>query len=190
MRALRDTELLQITRPHFESLLRSEPELTLSLARALGAQLKGSRVIPPRRGRPVTLALHALGRDVPLIELADELSRMLCTWGRVAVLHPGEPDATARRSTALQSRADAIASFTPLVERCELDHDQVILVCGAITGRERWDEFCLARADRVLVVVVDAAAPEEPTAHVRRVTGSACADATCSATASSRARPR
>ena len=46
VRALRDTELLQITRDHFEALLRSEPELTLGLARALGAQLKGSRVIP------------------------------------------------------------------------------------------------------------------------------------------------
>ena len=91
VRALRDTELLQITRAHFESLLRSEPELTLSLARVLGAQLKASRAIPPaRRGRPVTLALHALGDGVPLIELADELSRMLCTWGRVAVLHPGD----------------------------------------------------------------------------------------------------
>ena len=41
VRALRDTELLQITRPHFESLLRSEPELTLSLARALGSPTEG-----------------------------------------------------------------------------------------------------------------------------------------------------
>ena len=52
VRALRDTELLQITRAHFESLLRSEPELTLSLARALAVQLKASRAIPPRRGGP------------------------------------------------------------------------------------------------------------------------------------------
>ena len=59
VRALRDTELLQITRPLFESLLRSEPELTLSLARLLSAQLRASRAIPlawtardPRPSRP------------------------------------------------------------------------------------------------------------------------------------------
>ncbi|HXN38342.1 MAG TPA: DHA2 family efflux MFS transporter permease subunit [Solirubrobacteraceae bacterium] len=170
VRALRDTELLQITRPHFESLLRSEPELTLSLARALGAQLKGSRVIPPRRGRPVTLALYALGDGVPLIDLADELSRMLCTWGRVAVLHPGETDgltaALEREPGESMSRHEAVARFTPLVERCELEHDQVILVCGSPKRASGWDEFCLARADRVLVAV-DAVALHPPVSHTR-----------------------
>jgi NTE family protein len=157
VRALRDTELLQIARSHFESLLRSQPELTLSLARALGAQLKASRAVPPRRGRPVTIALQAIGEDVPLIGLADELSRMLCTWGRVAVLHPGDkqsPGALLEGGLAERMTSqDAAAKFTPLVERCELDHDQVILVCGASERTVAWDEFCLARADRVLVAV-------------------------------------
>ena len=157
VRALRDTELLQITRAHFESLLRSEPELTLSLARALAAQLRTSRMIPLRRGRPVTLALRAVGDDVPLIDLADELSRMLCTWGRVAVLHPGDADAPgALLEGGLAERMashEAVAKFTPLVERCELDHDQVILVCGGSEHAIAWDEFCLARADKVLVAV-------------------------------------
>ncbi len=157
VRALRDTELLQITRPHFESLLRSEPELTLSLARALAAQLRVSRAIPLRRGRPVILALHALGDDVPLTDLADELSRMLCTWGRVAVLYPGDADAPgALLGSGLAERIssqEAVAKFTPLVERCELDHDQVILVCGSSEHTVAWDEFCLARADKVVVAV-------------------------------------
>ena len=52
-----------------------------------------------------------------------------------------------------------MARFTPLVERCELDHDQVILVCGASEYTRRWDEFCLARADKV-IVAVGASVPE------------------------------
>jgi NTE family protein len=157
VRALRDTELLQITRDHFEALLRSEPELTLGLARALGAQLKRSRLIPPRRGRPVTLAIQVLDESVPMIDLADELSRMLCTWGRVAVLYPGLEDA---RGASLEARLaermssqEALARFTPMVESCERDHDQVVLVCGASGHTAAWDEFCLARADKVLVAV-------------------------------------
>ena len=69
----------------------------------------------------MTLALHALGDEVPLIDLADELSRMLCTWGRVAVLYPGDAEAPgalledgARREMSSQ---EAVAKFTPLVER-------------------------------------------------------------------------
>jgi len=171
VRALRDTELLQITRPHFESLLRSEPELTLSLARALAAQLRASRAIPLRRGRPVILALHALGDDVPLIDLADELSRMLCTWGRVAVLHPGDADAPgALLRSGLAGRLtsqEAVAKFTPLVERCEHDHDQVILVCGSSEHTVAWDEFCLARADKVLIAVgATVPDPRRPVSHV------------------------
>jgi NTE family protein len=157
VRALRDTELLQIKRVQFESLLRCEPELTLGVARALGTQLKASRAIPPKRGRPVTIAVQALGEDVPLLDLADELSQMLCTWGRVAVLHPGSEDAPGAlledgRGERMTPQ-DALAKFTPLVERCELDHEQVILVCGASQRTVAWDEFCVARADRVLVAV-------------------------------------
>jgi NTE family protein len=155
VRAHRDTVLIEIKRGHFESLMRTEPELGLSLARSLGAQLKASRAIPLlRRGAPVTIAIQAIGAGVPLLELADEVSAMFCTWGRVAVLHPTEAEAEAGSGGAGEmSSSDAVAQFTPLVERCESSHDQVIMVCGASERTRAWDDFCLARADRVLVAV-------------------------------------
>jgi EmrB/QacA subfamily drug resistance transporter len=174
VRARRDTELLQITRAHFESLLRSEPELSLSLARQLSAQLQASRAIPvARRGRPVTVALQTLSGEVPLIDLANELTWMLCTWGRVAVLNPGDADAPGALLDGApgerMTSQEAVAKFTPLVERCELDHDQVILVCGSSEHTLAWDEFCLARADRVLVAV-DASDtdPQRPASYARQ----------------------
>jgi EmrB/QacA subfamily drug resistance transporter len=154
VRALRDTELLRIDKEAFHSLLRSEPELALSLTRVLSAQLQASRAIPvSRRGRPVTIALRAVDPGVPLLELADELSRALCTWGKVAVLHPGDGSP---RDAGGAARADAFAAFAPLVERCEEDHDQVIMACGAEERASSWDEFCIARADRVIAVVSEA----------------------------------
>ncbi len=150
-RALRDTELLKIEKAHFDALLASTPELALSLTRALSVQLQASRALPARsRSRPVTIALHAMHPDVRLLEIADELSRALCSFGRVAVLHPGKAEEAAND---VESRSDAVARFGPLVERCELDHDQVIMVCGAGTRAGAWDDFCLSRADRVLAVV-------------------------------------
>jgi len=166
VRALRDSELLRIDRDSFESLLRREPDLALSLTRVLSTQLQASRAAPvARRPRPVTIALRAVGPDVPVLEIADELSRALCAWGSVAVLHPdpqrhapgdsgGEDHEGERHSGDVDAtRADAIARFGPLVERCELDHDQVLMVCGSGETTSAWDEFCTTRADRVLVLV-------------------------------------
>jgi NTE family protein len=167
VRALRDTELLRIDRAGFHSLLRREPELALSLTRVLSAQLQASRAVPvARRPRPVTIALRAAGPHVPVLDIADELSRAMCAWGSVAVLFPdplrhapGDVDELAEPSDRA-ARAQAIARFAPLVERCELDHDQVIMVCGAGQRPTAWDEFCTAHADRVLVVA-DGATPDE-----------------------------
>jgi NTE family protein len=157
VRALRDSELLLITREHFQTLVRSEPELTLGLLQALSSQLALSRAMPvSRRGRPVTIALRSPQRSVPLLEIADELSWALCTWGRVAVLYPGDELTTAAETAPEcggQSRGEALARFTALVERYEADHDHVILVCGSSPPTRVWDEFCAARADRLLLAV-------------------------------------
>ena len=152
VRALRDSELLRIDRDSFESLLRREPELALSLTRVLSTQLQASRAIPvARRPRPVTIALRAVAPNVPVLDIADELSRAMCAWGSVAVLHPDPRSHEDFEGT----RAEAIARYGPLVERCELDHDRVIMVCGGGVHASAWDEFCTARADRVVVLVSD-----------------------------------
>jgi NTE family protein len=170
VRALRDTELLRIDRPGFDALLRTEPELTLSLARVLSAQLQASRAIPvPTRALPVTIALCSLSPGVPLLELADELSWAMCASGRVAVLRAAGTD----HGEAL-APADALARYAPLVERCEHDHEQVIMICDAEGGND-WDEFALSRADRVLAVV-DARRPATITGREEQVARLAGAD--------------
>jgi EmrB/QacA subfamily drug resistance transporter len=157
IRALRDTEVLRIDRVHFEALLRAEPELALALTRVLSGQLQASRAIPvAKRPRPVTIAMCTIDPAVPAMEIADELSRTMCLYGRAAVLHPGAgaggEDAGAG-GLRTGSRAEAAARFGPLVERCEREHDQVLMLCGSAQEPSAWDEFCLARADRVLALV-------------------------------------
>ncbi len=159
VRAMRDSQLLRIDRESFNALLRSEPELTLSLTRVLSAQLQASRAIPvSRRARPVTIALRAISSEVPVLRLADELSGEMCRWGRVAVLYPEGTDGSHEGETA----DAAIARFAPLVESCEQEHDQVLLVCGMSEGTSVWDDFCISRADRV-VAVTDPSLPGEET---------------------------
>ena len=173
VRALRDTELLRIDKPDFAALLHSEPELALSLTRVLSAQLQASQAIPAqKRARPVTLALRAAGPGVALLDIADELSRALCAWGRVAVLYPAD----APGSEAPATRAEAAARYGPLVENCELEHDQVIMVCGEAAGPSMWDEFCISRADRVLAVVAGPPPQEQDHEHAEWASGLRGAD--------------
>jgi NTE family protein len=168
IRALRDSELLRIDRDSFHALLGSMPELAIGLTRTLSRQLQASRAIPvARRPRPVTVALYALDGGVPLLDLADELSRNMCAWGSVAVLYPERAEP--------QPGADA--RFAALIERCEQDHDQVLMVCGtsvaavssssSSSSSSQWDDFCLARADRVLVVAAEPTPESTPTSDRR-----------------------
>jgi NTE family protein len=153
IRALRQTDVLKLDKADFHSLLRSQPDLALSLTRVLSTQLQASRAIPVvRRARPVTIALRSLGAGVPLLDLADELSRAMTAWGKVAILYPEEE---AGASSDGAARDDAFSRFAPLVERCELDHDHVIMVSGPGESRSAWDDFCISRADRVLAVVAE-----------------------------------
>ncbi len=172
IRALRDTEILKIDKAHFDRLLSDEPELALGLTRTLSRQLQASRVIPVvKRPRPVTIALHATGVHVPLVKLADELSRAMCLHGHVAVVHL---DVSGDAGGRERSRAESAARFAPLIERCERDHDQVLMLCGGEAEPTPWDEFCLSRADRILAVV-DGPIPDvgdpERDATVRRLHG-------------------
>ena len=162
VRALRDSQLLRIDRESFTALLHSEPELALSLTRVLSSQLQASRAIPvSRRARPVTIALRALSPEVPVLQLADQLSRAMCAWGRVAVLYPGEATPAQRGETA----DEAFARFAPVIESCEQEHDHVVLACGLGEETSAWDDFCLSRADRVVVVADLRLSGDDPGGH-------------------------
>jgi NTE family protein len=152
IRALRDTVVLKVDQRHFDELLRSQPALALSLTRVLSGQLQSSQALPvARRARPVTIALCTVAGEAPLLTIADELSAALCALGSVAVVHADD----AREGGAAASAADAAARFGPVIERCERDHDHVVMVCDEAPGERGWEDFCLSRADRVLAVVTD-----------------------------------
>ena len=169
VRALRDSQLLRIGKSAFAALLRSEPELALSLTRILPAQLQASRAVPvASRARPVTIALHGLaGRPRP------------ARAGRQAQLGALQPAAVWRSCTRAPRRAGrasrrarrAPAGFAPLIERCESENEHLLMLCGLGEGTEAWDEFCLARADRVLLAADVSAPLEQHAAALERLHG-------------------
>lgn len=155
VRARRDSELLRVTEARFSELLRSEPEFALALTRALGRQLGLSRGLPvASQPLPATIAVVSLQPDLPVDSVADGLLESLRRWGRAVRLDGRE------QSSGASDRG-------PLLDRCEREHDQVLLVAGAAAGGEQWTDFCLREADRVIALARGDEVPRRLEIHPR-----------------------
>jgi NTE family protein len=140
VRARRDSELLRVTEAHFAELLRSEPEFALALTRALGERLRISRGLPiAAQPLPATVAVVPLRDGLPVDEVAEALLGALNGWGRALRLDGSEP--------GLESSGNGA-----VLDRCERDHDQVLLVAAVPDERDPWTDFCLREADRVIAL--------------------------------------
>ena len=142
VRAVRDCDLLRIDRDDFLTLMHESPSLAIGLVRTLSAQIQnGTRAA--RRPLPTTVALVPLNHGLPLQEIARAIGAELSAHGSVGHLdHTG---------TALEDD-DLLAAFAPIVEAAEAAHDHVLLTAGSPHRFDGWTRFCLARADRVLLV--------------------------------------
>ena len=148
VRARRDSVLMRIEREHFATLLERSPEVAVAMTRVLGEQLKESRPVASTT-RPVaaTVAVVPLDAGVPARLLADGLVAALGPYGRVA--HVEAPD-----------RAEAPATYAPLIDRAERAHDRVVLAGGLPVGDDAWTRACLSHADRILAVTSGGPVPD------------------------------
>ncbi len=86
----------------FRARARAEPDARSERAAAGKPRDPGAQA----RSAGDDRAARARARACPLLELADELSRAMCAWGRVAVLHTRRGDAGHDRRTAKHARRD------------------------------------------------------------------------------------
>jgi EmrB/QacA subfamily drug resistance transporter len=163
VRAARDTDLIAIDRLDFERLLEAEPEVSLALTRALGAQLRDSRgVLPQTRAVPVTIALVALDERAPVDEVGRRLTVALGAWGSAEALDG---------SQARPSGEEPVSAYAPLLDRTEAANDQVVLIGSSVASSDPWTDFCLQQADRILAV---GSGGEPPPPGERRLELSGC----------------
>lgn len=152
--ALRDSELLRLSREDFMNLLRREVEFSLQLAHVLAEQLQTSRgVAVGATPVPTTIAVVGLQPGLPVGELADQLVTQLGRWRTVAALERAD-----------RSR-DGSESDAARLDRLERQAAQVVLIGGELRGDDDWSMFCLRQADRVLAL----AGPGRPPAWLADV---------------------
>ena len=155
LRCRRDAELIFLERTAFEELMQGAPGFATGVSEALAAQLQQSVAIDTEPASAAsTVALLALtegARDAALGPLvARELGR-LC---RVQLLD---------RARALDSHPDLPPgiALSRALDRLERDHELVLLEAAA-NGDGEWERACIEQADRVLLLVSDPAASDQP----------------------------
>jgi NTE family protein len=155
VRALRDSELLELRAHDVDALLAGRPDLGIELARDLAHRLRRSRGIPDSATpRPATIAVLALEPEAPAAALAAELASGLHRHGPTALLDGDD--------VALEIDEQAVASeYGPRLDRLEDDHEHVVLA-ARLPVDDPWTAFSLRQADRVLAV----AGPGRPAAWV------------------------
>jgi predicted acylesterase/phospholipase RssA/CRP-like cAMP-binding protein len=140
VRARRDSELFQLERAHFLTLLTEHPELGITLARELGRQLQDSRGLPQHSDAvPATVALVGLAPEMPVARFREQLTSALGRWLRVGCL-----------DVAAEGLHES--DYAGALDRCERDHDIVLLAPGAAEADDPWTGFCLRQADRTLAL--------------------------------------
>ncbi len=150
VRAVRDTELLRLSKEGFERAVANNPSAMLDVARLIVARLRNPDP-HSARNRLKAVALLPAGADVPVGELAEKLTAALAAAGH----HVRRLDAQAvdeyLSETAAAHEPGYIEREAPRwLHEQETEHDLLVYVADAKPSV--WTQLCLRQADTVLIV--------------------------------------
>jgi NTE family protein len=156
--ALRDTELLRISRDGFHALMARHPHVVLNLMRILVRRLQLSARRPAESVRPKTIAIVPLQEGLSDQPIANDLVAALTEMGaRAAVLDASSIDRSAEWFSGLEAAHD-------------------IVFYRGESPNSAWSQLCIRQADRIFFLArsdwpLPRKAPDVP-AYKTRVAGS------------------
>jgi NTE family protein/lysophospholipid hydrolase len=160
VQAIRDTELIRLTREGFENLVTRHPRVMLKMAGEIVSRMQ-HLLSGPEKVTPVkTITLVPLDENVPLVPFANRLAHELEIQGPVLFLDRerferahGEGACEWESDTSVESRA--LASW---LSHQETTHRMVLYVADPILSA--WTRRCLRGADRIVLVGRSGASPD------------------------------
>jgi len=154
--AIRDSLLIRLSKASFETLVRSRPELLLSLSRLVIRRFAREEPGRGRNSRVRCITVVFAGERVPGTEFLDRLSEALGLYGAVLRLSRERVEALSGIS-AEDVGPDRDRYLAAWLDAQEASHR--FLVYEADASDTVWTRRCLRQADRVLVV---ASATDDP----------------------------
>lgn len=146
IRARRDARLLRLGREDFDAMM-ADPPFLRSMVSVLGRELQATeRPQPPSEAGPTTTAVLAVGPRAGALHLSERLAEEL---GRITTVAQLGPQAAGHDPDGVGSE------LAESLDRCEREHDHVLLAAGTLPGDEAsaWTSACIEQADRVLLVL-------------------------------------
>ncbi|GAB4578914.1 MAG: cyclic nucleotide-binding and patatin-like phospholipase domain-containing protein [Anaerolineales bacterium] len=165
--AVRETELVRISRDTFAKLQATYPQMMLSITRQIIARMRRIIVRKPARATLFNLALVPLQAHLPIREFVANLANVLSEWTNPLVLSSEKVDEILISPGISQlppGDLNEIRLLTWLDER-EAAFSSVLYTADA--QLTPWTLRCLLRADRVIFLGDGHTAPEEE--YVREV---------------------
>lgn len=152
--ASRDTDIVEITRPIFEDLIREHPRAMVEIARIIVTRQKRAlRVSPEELTGALTIAIFPAGREGAALEVfAERLSQSLSQYGATTLFTSDAFDAEYGKPGAAQTELDDSLSLVlnGWLQEQESRYRHILFV--ADSEWNVWTQRCLAQSDRVLLV--------------------------------------
>jgi NTE family protein len=145
VRALRDSELLRLSREAFQRLVDQQPRAMLEASRIAVERLVARTTTGEPLSAPRTLAILPQSRSTDAPAFAAALQVALADFGRCVVL---DADSGSDHTSSWFSAREAEARYVIYLADCESTH-------------RVWRELCVRQAD-ALVLLADSARPPEP----------------------------
>lgn len=154
--AIRDTDVVEMTRAVFEELTAKHPRAMTEIARTIVLRQKRSlRVIPSGLPGALTIAVVPAGPGgAPLADFARRLGDSLATHGATALFTSDDLDAAYGKPGAAQTETDDALSIllNSWLQEQETTYQHIVFVADA--EYTNWTRRCMAQADRILLVGV------------------------------------
>ncbi len=148
--AVRDTELLRLSKEGFEAALATNPVAMLDIARLMVYRLQHPE-LQPGQGWMSAIALLPADESVPTVELAARLASALTSAGHKVRRLDADAVDQYLDQTAAENDPGYIEREVPRwLHEQELEHD--LLVYVAEPQPSEWTKLCLRQADLVLIV--------------------------------------
>jgi NTE family protein len=155
--AVRDSVLVRLAKVHFEALLISHPQVSLTFTRQMIRRLQTEHE-RHAVAAPVTIGLLAISDGIALEDLARRLAAQLARYGRVTVTSGPEMDrALGEAGISVRSDSDADHRISLALDGLEAEHDFVLLL--ADTSPNMWTQRCIRNSDELLLIADAAQAP-------------------------------
>jgi predicted acylesterase/phospholipase RssA/CRP-like cAMP-binding protein len=161
--AVRETDLVRLSRDLFHRLVDQSPRAMLQIARLIArrAQRPPTHTMP--QNASITFALIPASFDVPLESLAQDLANALTTHGPTLLLDAARLDEALHKPGAAQTLDDDPTSVALLgwLGQHEAAYRYVVFV--ADRDWSEWTRRCIRQADRLLIVGQASADPSPGT---------------------------